>query len=340
MRKVPLELIVAVYLVLWLPNIALTRALTMRPAGGLDRPFTGLEILPILTCMTTLAMWAFIGFSGWWRSAYTVKVLGVPLPVPTSWRLLSAIAGGMLAVTTPLSFTFPGVSVPFIQVLMKGGVLAIAPLVDLLTGRKVNWFSWVALGLVLLALSVTVAGRGSLELPWLCWGVIGFYVLAYFLRLGSMSKAAKTDDPASLRRFLVEEQVAAWPISIVALTALMLFVRAPAIDQVRWGMSHLWTNPALPLLAIVGTITAMLGWLSMLILLDRRENTFCVPLERSASVLGGLAATYLLTFILGLPAPTPAELQGAGLLVLAVVILSIGPRLGRPRPAAPAGEPA
>jgi len=189
------------------------------------------------------------------------------------------------------------------------------------------------------ALAVTVTGRGSLDLPLLLWGVIGFYVLAYFLRLGSMSKAAKTDDPASLRRFLVEEQVAAWPISIVALAALMLVVRAPAIDQVRWGMTHLWTNPALPLLALIGTITAMLGWLSMLILLDRRENTFCVPLERSASVLGGLAATYLLTVLLGLPAPTPAELQGAGLLILAVVILSLGPRIGKPGLAVPAERP-
>ena len=43
--------------------------------------------------------------------------------------------------TVPLSFTFEGVSVPFIQLIMRGDILIIAPIVDLLFGRKVRWWS-------------------------------------------------------------------------------------------------------------------------------------------------------------------------------------------------------
>jgi drug/metabolite transporter (DMT)-like permease len=70
---------------------------------------------------------------------------------------------------------------------------------------------------------------------------------------------------------------------------------------------------------------------SLLILLDPRENTFCVPLERSASVLAGTAAAYILAAMaLGKP-PTSAELIGAILLIAAIAILAVGPRL-RPAP--------
>ena len=36
-----------------------------------------------------------------------------------------------------------------------------------------------------------------------------------------------------------------------------------------------------------------------IILLDPRENSYCVPLERSSSLLAGLVAAYLLHLVLG-----------------------------------------
>jgi hypothetical protein len=66
---------------------------------------------------------------------------------------------------------------------------------------------------------------------------------------------------------------------------------------------------------------------SLIILLDPRENTFCVPIERAASVLAGTAAAYILSAMSFGAAPSGAELGGAILLTAAIGVLAIGPRL-------------
>jgi hypothetical protein len=63
-----------------------------------------------------------------------------------------------------------------------------------------------------------------------------------------------------------------------------------------------------------------------LILLDARENTFCVPFERAASFLAGVAAAFLLAIFAGQRYPTEAELIGSALLIAAVALLSLAPR--------------
>jgi hypothetical protein len=59
-----------------------------------------------------------------------------------------------------------------------------------------------------------------------------------------------------------------------------------------------------------------------LIYLDRRENTFCIPLNRSASLLAGLAASYGIAFLVGERPPNAGELIGAALIALAILALS------------------
>ena len=63
-----------------------------------------------------------------------------------------------------------------------------------------------------------------------------------------------------------------------------------------------------------------------LILLDRRENTFCVPFERAASILAGTAAAYVLAIFYGAPYPTRMEVIGMVLLIVAIALLSLAPR--------------
>ena len=49
----------------------------------------------------------------------------------------------------------------FIQLLMRGDILIIAPLVDFIFGRRVRWWSWTALVIVALALGFVVQQRGG-----------------------------------------------------------------------------------------------------------------------------------------------------------------------------------
>ena len=55
---------------------------------------------------------------------------------------------------------------------------------------------------------------------------------------------------------------------------------------------------------------------------DMRKNPFCVPLERSAGIPGGIMATYVLAWRHGLAPPTAAELAGVALLIIAIAVLA------------------
>ena len=83
------------------------------------------------------------------------------VPIPTRYTLLSGLGTALVLFTVPLSFTFQGVSIPFIQLLMRGDILLIAPLVDLIFGRRVRWWSWTALVMVAAALVVTLTRIGA-----------------------------------------------------------------------------------------------------------------------------------------------------------------------------------
>ena len=66
-----------------------------------------------------------------------------------------------------------------------------------------------------------------------------------------------------------------------------------------------------------------------LILLDPRENAYCVPLERAASLVAGVGGTILLAWFFGGAMPRSAELVGAAILIGAIVLLSVAPRFSR-----------
>src|SRR5262249_19241575 len=159
--------------------ILITRILTTTPDAALGRPFTGLEILPATLIIGTAMLFVFVWLSGWWRSAHLVTLGPLRVPVPTRWTFLAGIRTSLLLFTVPWSLTFEGVSIPFIQLLMRGDVLIIAPLVDLATGRKVRWYSWVALGMVSVALALTLWERGGLNMPALAIAAVVLYTIGY-----------------------------------------------------------------------------------------------------------------------------------------------------------------
>jgi drug/metabolite transporter (DMT)-like permease len=328
-ERFPLEGYVLLYFLAYLPNVIITKLVTSTPHAGLGRPLTGLETLPASLIISTLLTYLFIWVSGWHRDANAVHIAGARVPVPTRYTLLSGLGTALVLFTVPLSFTFEGVSIPFIQLLMRGDILLIAPLVDLMFGRKVRWWSWVALAMVLVALIITLFDRGGFDLPPLAILTVVLYTIGYFIRLAVMTKVSKTGEPASVRRYFVEEKVIALPLSVAVLAAISASGIGTQSGALGWGFLPVWSDPVIVPLFFIGLTLTIISVFAVIILLDARENAYCVPLERAASLVAGVGGSVLLAWFWGLRMPRPAELVGAAILIGAIVLLSLAPRFSR-----------
>jgi hypothetical protein len=333
-RLAPIELVVLLYFLCYVPNVLLAKLATSSVRPGLDRPLVGAETVPASLLVNFALTYLFIWLSGWYRDAHQARVAGVSLPVPTRYTALSAIGSALVLCTVPLSFTFTDVSIPFIQLLMRGDILLIAPLVDLVFGRRVRWWSWVALVTVAAAIALVLQQRGGFRLPPLAIATVVLYTFGYFLRLAVMTRVAKQGDAAAVRRYYVEEKLVSLPLSILAFAALSLLSPGPGLDHLGWAFVGIWTDAALWPMVGVGATMMLVSVCASLILLAPQENSYCVPLERSASLLAGIVAAWALHWGWGLAAPTGAEMLGAALLIGAIVLLTVAPRMERrlPRP--------
>ncbi|CAN5223152.1 hypothetical protein BH10PSE3_BH10PSE3_07010 [soil metagenome] len=333
LSRVPLVGIVILYTLAYVPYMVITKRLASTPAATLGRPLSGLEILPASLIVSGLLTFVFIGLSGWWRAAHQRRIGALSLPVPTRWTFLSAVCTALVLFTVPMSLTFEGVSIPFIQLLMRGDVLLLAPLVDLAFRRKVGWYSWVALLLVAIGLFLTIRQRGGLHLPPLAIATIALYTIGYFGRLAVMTRVAKSSDPDSVRRYFVEEKIVAVPLSVVFLALVPLLGLGTQGSQLAWGFFEVWSTPQIAPILALSVLLFVVSVFAAIILLDPRENTFCVPMERSASIVAGIAASFILAALWGLPTPTDAEIAGAVLMIAEVVLLSVAPSWERRRQA-------
>lgn len=306
------------YFACYAPYAALTKALSSGWGGR--PPLTGFEILPYSTLASLVGMLAFLGATGWWRSAARREVWGLSLPSPTRWTLLSGLCTAAIIGTTTLSYALTGASIVFMMLLMRGGVLILAPIVDLISRRPVRWTSWVALGLSLAAVVVATARRDDLQLTATAIGVVTIYLVAYFIRLRFMTRLAKSSAEAN-RRYFVEEQLVAAPAIFLALAVAAALGDGAIASQLRAGFTELdW--PAALLVILVGLCSQGTGVFGALILLDERESSFCVPVNRASSILAGLVATVALWLLaLGGP-PSQPEMIGAALVTAAIVVLA------------------
>jgi hypothetical protein len=320
------------YFACYAPYSALTKYLS-KYVG-----ITGNELLPLTAFASLVGMFAFISAMGWWKHAGRVRVLGLSVPRPGVWTFLSGLATAAVIPTTTLAYTFGGVSIVFMMVLMRGGVLIIAPITDLFAGRKVKWYSWVALALSIASLlAAFFVGEVSYDVTAVALVNLVVYLAAYFVRLRLMSRLAKSDDENARTRYFVEEQMVATPalvvtLGVVALAGIGDLGRDLAngfADPLRLGGA--WTIGIVAVAILVGALSQGTGIFGGLILLDKRENTFCVPVNRVSSLMAGIVASYCLCACLDAPAPGTNELVGAGILALAIAALSIGPAIEKGR---------
>ncbi len=318
------------YFACYVPFTSLTKLLSTGRLPGMDGPIDGAALLPISSLSALVVMLVFVGSTGWWRHAHRVTVAGRRVPTPTRWTALSGLCSSVILTTTTLAYTFEGVSIVFVMLLMRGGVLVLAPVVDAMTGRSTRWFSWAGLGLSMAALVVAFSEDGAFALSAFAALDIALYLSAYLVRLRFMSKLAKSDEPDIMKRYFVEEQLITAPATLVLLAVGGAVGAGPFLGALREGWTVLWGSGHAVAVASVGVLSQLVGIFGTLVFLDRRENTFSVPVNRSSSLLAGVVASFGLAALYCFDPPSAHQLVGGGLVIGAILVLSLAPMLGKP----------
>ncbi len=311
------------YFAFYAPYSALTKLLSNGSlAGYQDAPVAGLVLLPATLIAAVSFVCCCLTMLGWWRYAEFHNVLGLRLPVPGLWTTVSGLGTAAIIATTTLAFTFNGVSILLALLLMRGGVLIMSPLVDFAFRRRVHWYSWAALLLSLSAVTWALVNTASAALTFAALVNLLCYLAGYAARLQSMTRVAKRDKQTVTRRYFVEEQIVSMPVLILVPLAVAVFGDGEASAALRTGFTMLLSRSSslLPAFAI-GILYGCLFMFGSLIYLDRRENTFCIPINRSSSLLAGIVASFALASLFGQPPAATSQLIGAGLIIAALVIL-------------------
>jgi hypothetical protein len=305
------------------PYSALTKGVSSGQLGG--ERVSGVELLPVSGLASLVGMFVFITAMRWWKYASKVQIGPLQLPRPTRYTLLSGICTAGVIATTTLAYTFDGVSIVFMMLLMRGGVLILAPIVDGLAGRTVRWFSTVGLVLSINALLVAFLEEKDegFALTWLALADVVLYLGCYFVRLRFMTRLAKSDDPTLRTRYFVEEQMVATPVLVSLLGIGALIGEGGFMMDLRAGFTTFFDRPVVLEGILIGVFSQGTGIFGGLVLLDKRENSYSVPVNRCASVLAGVVAGYVIMIWMNGDGPSVHELMGAGLIVQAILFLTL-----------------
>ena len=158
--------------------------------------------------------------------------------------VISGVATAVIIGATTLNYTFVGISILFALLLMRGGVLILAPVVDTLFGRKVRASSWVALGLCLVAVAIAFAEVGGYQMTLVAGLNIAAYLLGYCVRIPNMTYVAKSTDPAHNIRYFHEETLVA-ALALTGVPALWgLIGRGQHPGRAARGVHQLHGRPA------------------------------------------------------------------------------------------------
>ncbi len=263
-------------------------------------------------------MLVFLLVTGLWRHARPLRWRGLSVPGAGRETLAAAFFTALIIAATTLNFTFTGVSILFMLLLMRSGVLVLSPLLDALHWRRVSGYSWAALGLSLTAAAVALADVKSYALTWAAVLSLAVYVGGYAGRFEVMSRFAKTRDPELNRRFFVEEHLASTPLQVL----ILLIPALLGHEELRRGFTSFLLTPAAVPAFLVGLLYEGLFIFGSLIYLSPREYTFCVPVNRGASLLAGVVASFGVAAWFGEAPPSAWQLAAAGLVVVALVVLA------------------
>src|SRR6185369_12545454 len=254
------------YYISYTPYSGLTKGLSRGLLTG--APVAGPVLLPISAIATVIGMLGFITAMGWWKFAGRREFFGYQLPFPRRLTFFSGVCMATIMGTTTLAFSFAGLSIVLVLVLLRGGTLIIAPIIDHIVGRRVRWFSWTAMFVSLAAVLVVLSDAANYTLTIAAVIDVGAYLAAYFFKLQFMSRLAKSDERTATLRYFVEEQMVASPLLVVVLVVLALIGAGDVMMGFRVGFTTFVTTPAALFATLVGLCYAALCVCTTLIFLD------------------------------------------------------------------------
>lgn len=326
------------YFATYIPFSMLTKLSTKGLLEGMNgKGFDGFTIQPMVALATVVCMFTYLSVAGWWRYTAKVKILGFNVSRPRWFTFVSGLCLGGIVATTVLAYTFSGISIIFAMLLMRGGVLVMGPVVDLLAKRKrhIYWPSWIAGALALSALFITFESRAGFNMSLAASINIGIYLFCYFFRLLFMSNRAKTDNSEEKRGYLAEEQLVAnvGVFLVFGVLGLLGSMMDPAsVPGLVWqGFTALPRSGYLGIILLIGLFNYCVGTFGTLIILDKRENTFTMAANRTASVIAGVVASYFLAFWYAQSVPGTAELKSVALIMIAILFLTYRVALDKKR---------
>lgn len=310
------------YFVWYTPYAALTKSLSSGLLPGMDTQVGGLVLLPAAALGTLVGAPLFLAMTGWWRHVGTRSLFGRARRFPSRTMVVAGFFMALVIATTTLNYTFAGVSILFMLLMMRGGILILSPLVDTVRRRRVRMYSWIALVFSLAAVATALVDVNSYTLTLAAVASLAVYYTGYIGRFRIMSRIAKTGDEQTDRRYFAEEAVASavWQVLLCAVLAVAGLGSFSA--ALREGFTTFLLTPAVLPAFGIGLLYSALYVYGTLIYLDPREYTWCVPANRCASLLSGLVASFALTALTGIAAPGVGQLIATGFIALAILALS------------------
>jgi protein-tyrosine-phosphatase len=306
------------YFASYIPYAMLVKALASGVTPLSSRQFSGFEMLPAAALGQIFVMVLFLGLTGRWRDMRRSEIDGHRIPVPGRETLASGFFTSLIIGATTMNYTFSGVSILFMLLLMRGGVLILSPLIDMAGRRRVMKYSWVGLCLSLIAVSVALGDVNSYHLTLAAVLSVLIYLVGYLGRFEIMSRVAKDGVVATDRRFFAEEHAVA-PVWLALLLGAGALAGQP---QLGAGFTTFLGTPAALGAVGIGVVYEVLFIFASLIYLDRREYSWGVPAWAFASLMSGLVASYALTLLAGLQAPGTGQLIALVFGVGAAAVLS------------------
>ena len=327
------------YFVAYIPFALLTKALSSGLLPGMDENVGGLELLPMASVGVLIGAAVYLTANGWWRYIGVRQVRGRRRRRPARQMMVAGAFMAAIIATTILNYTFAGVSILFMILMMRAGTLILSPLVDTVRRRRIRAYSWVAVGLSLVAVGVAVTGVDAYALTLGAVLSLLGYLGGYVGRFEAMSREAKTGDAQIDRRYFAEEQISSAVILFVTIAALAVIGAGSGLAALRDGFSPDFVfSGAGGVALLIGLCYSVLYVFGTLIYLDPREYAWAVPVNRCASVLSVFVASYALAWLFDIEPPTTTTLVATGFVLAAIAALSY-PQLRRLLAGGPAVTP-